>query len=292
MIKSMTGFGRGQYRKDGIYVLVEIKAVNHRYCDVYVKMPRKIISLEDRIRETIVKKVSRGRIEVFVTFEDLSGQLKKVLLDEGLARGYINAVNILKEKFDLKDDISLSMISDFPDMFKTEKIDEDDEKNWIYIKNALDKALYALNSMRENEGCKLKESLTAMTFNIEEMLNKIEERAPCIVEEYAQKLRKRIEEMLGRTNMDENRLAEEIALFADRCSIDEELVRLKSHIVQIRETLDMNKPVGRKLDFIIQEINREINTIGSKANDLLVTGEVVDLKSEIEKMREQVQNIE
>jgi len=292
MIRSMTGFGRGSAQGDGKEILVEIKTVNHRYSDIYIKMPRQISFLEEKVRYLVNKSLSRGKIDVYINYEDTGEDSKYVVFDESLARAYINAVQTLKAKFGLIDDISVSLISKLPDVLRVEKAEEDEEKIWDLLKTALEEALRNLIAMRESEGEGLKNSLLEKTFYIEKIVEEIALRSPDVVREYKQKLENRIKELTEQQTIDEGRLAMEVAIFADRCSIDEEIVRLKSHINQFREALNMQQPVGRKLDFLMQEMNREINTIGSKANDLAISRSVVEVKSELEKMREQVQNIE
>lgn len=292
MIRSMTGFGRGTSQADGKEFLVEIKTVNHRYSDIFIKIPRHISFLEDKVRELVNKSLSRGKIDVYITYEDSGEDSKCVLLDEPLAKAYINAAKVLRDKFNLKDDISVSLISKFPDILMVEKAEEDEEKLWNLLKIALEDALHNLIAMRENEGEGLRNSLLEKADYLEDIVKEIASRSPEVVREYKQKLENRIKELTEQQTIDESRLAMEVAIFADRCSIDEEIVRLGSHINQLREALNMNQPVGRKLDFLIQEMIREINTIGSKANDLAITKHVVEVKSEIEKMREQVQNVE
>ncbi|MCX7842688.1 MAG: YicC family protein [Clostridia bacterium] len=292
MIKSMTGFGRGGAQDEGREFLVEIKTVNHRYLDLFLKMPRQLGFLEDKVRELVGRNISRGKIDVYISFEDNGENAKEVLLDEALAKAYISALENLKEKFSLNDDISVSLVSRFPDVLRVEKAEDDEEKTWKLLKTALEAALDSLIQMRLNEGKELRNSLLEKADCIESVLSDIKKRSPEIVKEYKIKLENRIKELLDQQTVDENRLAMEVALFADRCSIDEELVRLGSHIGQLRDTLDSKQPVGRKLDFLLQEMNREINTIGSKANDLEITRHVIDVKSELEKIREQIQNIE
>ena len=292
MIKSMTGFGRGEYTHDGKEFTVEIKTVNHRYSDVFIKMPRQLGFLEDKIRNLVGKAISRGKIDVFITYYNHSDDSKYVTFDEPLAKTYISAVEALRDKFGLRDDISVSLISKYPDVLKVEQNEEDEEILWSMLKIAVDNALESLITMRENEGEGLKNVLLDRATYIEGIIAEISKHAPDVPKEYKQKLEARIKDLLEQQTIDENRLAMEVAVFADRCSIDEELVRLASHISQMREALSMDQPVGRKLDFLIQEMNREINTIGSKANDLAITKNVVELKSEIEKIREQIQNIE
>lgn len=292
MIKSMTGFGRGEAQGDCKEFMVEIKTVNHRYSDTFIKMPRQISFLEDKVREIVSKSLSRGKIDVFISFENHREDSKSILPDEPLVKAYITALEQLRDKYKLKDDISVSLLSRFPDVLKIEKPEEDEEEIWKLLKIALENALNSLVIMRENEGVELKNNLLDRATFIEKVLNVIINRAPEVVKEYKQKLENRIKELLEQQNVDETRLATEVAIFADRCSVDEEIVRLGSHIGQLRETLNMQQPVGRKLDFLIQEMNREINTIGSKANDLTITRNVIEIKSEIEKLREQIQNIE
>jgi len=292
MIKSMTGFGRGEHREEGREFTVEIKTVNHRYSDVFIKMTRTIGFLEDRVRERVGKAISRGKIEVFVTYNDYSEDSKLIAVDEALAKSYLSAVQALKNKYGLIDDITVSLIARFPDVLKVEQTDEDEDKIWSMLKVAVENAIVSLISMRENEGAGLKSDLLARATYIEGILSDIKGRSPEIVKDYSQKLQQRIKNLLDQQNIDENRLAMEVAIFADRSCIDEEIVRLGSHLGQLRETLCIDQPVGRKLDFLIQEMNREINTIGSKANDLAITRNVLEIKSEIEKLREQVQNIE
>jgi len=288
----MTGFGRGEYSKDGKEFTVEIRTVNHRYSDIFIKLPRQIGFLEDKIRELVGKSISRGKTDVFVTYYNFSDDAKSVTLDEALAKTYISAVEALRDKFGLKDDITVSLISKYPDVLRVEQNEEDEELLWSMLKVAVEKALASLIEMREIEGEELKNDLLERASYIEGLINEISERAPEVPREYKIKLEARIKELLEQQTIDENRIAMEAAVFADRCSIDEELTRLKSHISQLKQTLSFNQPVGRKLDFIVQEMNREINTIGSKANDLAITKNVVEIKSEIEKIREQVQNIE
>lgn len=292
MTRSMTGFGRGQSQKDGKAFLVEIKTVNHRYSDIFVKMPRHLSFMEDKIRDLAGKSLSRGKIDLFISYEDTSEASKKVVFDEGLAKAYLEAAKSMRDRFKVKDDISVSLLTKFPDILKVEKSEEDEELLWILLKEALDNALESLVKMRETEGERLKGDLLEKCSFIENSLKEIVKRAPDVVKEYKIKLENRIKELLEQQTIDENRLATEVAFFADRCSIDEEIVRLGCHITQMREILKNNQPVGRKLDFLIQEMNREINTIGSKANDLQITRIVVDVKSEIEKLREQIQNVE
>lgn len=292
MIKSMTGFGRGKSQAEGMECLVEIKTVNHRYSDIYIKIPRQISFLEDKVREVVSKSVSRGKADVFISFDDFGEDSRSIQIDEGLAKTYIDTLRLLKDKYQLQDDISVSLIAKFPDVLKVEKVEQDEEKIWSLLNEALESAIESLISMRSIEGEGLKNSILERTDYIENIVKEIGIRAPEVVKEYKCKLENRIKELMDQQIVDENRMATEVAIFADRCNIDEELVRLDSHIGQLRETLQSGQSVGRKLDFLVQEMNREINTIGSKANDLNITKFVVDIKSELEKIREQIQNIE
>lgn len=292
MIKSMTGFGRGSSQEEGKEFIVEIKTVNHRYVDIFVKYPRQLSFLEDKVRDVVGKSLSRGKIDVYISFEDKGEDSKTVFLDEALAKAYIRSINLMKETFNLEDGASAALVSRFPDVLRVEKAEADEGKIWALLKRALENALDSLIAMRIKEGTELRGSLLEKADYIEIIIKAISQRSPEVVREYKAKLESRIKEIMEQQVIDENRLAMEVAIFADRCSIDEEIVRLGSHIVQLRETLNSKQPVGRKLDFLVQEMNREINTIGSKANDLIITKNVIDLKSEIEKIREQIQNIE
>lgn len=292
MIRSMTGFGRGESQGNSREFSVEIKTINHRYSDVFIKMPRQLSFLEDRVRDRVNKAVSRGKIDVYISFDDYNEEAKTILLDEGMVKAYIHATELLRDKYGLKDDISVSLVAKFPDIMKVEKNEADEGELWELLKTALENALASLVSMREIEGQELKKSILEKAGLIEGTVKEISLRAPEVVKEYKQRLESRIKELLDQQTIDENRMATEVAFFADRCSIDEELVRLGSHIGQFREIMSSGQPVGRKLDFLMQEMNRETNTIGSKANDLIITRHVVDIKSELEKIREQIQNIE
>ncbi len=293
MVRSMTGFGRGTFSDNGKEFTVEIKTVNHRYIDFYIKLPRQIGYLEERVREVASKNLFRGKVDIFISFEDCSDNSRSVTLDEPLAGAYIQAVEKLKGKYSLKDDLSVSLISRFPDVLRIEKNEDDEEHLWSVLKKALEAAIASLLQMREKEGNELRNSLLQKADYMETIISDISQRSPQVVTEYKQKLEYRIKELLNQQTVDENRIAMEVAIFADRCGIDEELVRLGSHLTQLRDILDIKKqPIGRKLDFLVQEINREINTIGSKSNDIIITKNVLELKSEAEKIREQIQNME
>jgi uncharacterized protein (TIGR00255 family) len=293
MVRSMTGFGRGTFSDSGKEFNVEVKSVNHRYIDFYIKLPRQIAFLEERVREIVSKSIYRGKVDIFISFEDRSEDSKSVTLDEALADAYIQAIEKLKEKYNLADDLSVSLVSRLPDVLRIEKNEDDEEQLWKVLNNALEVAISSLIQMREKEGNELRDSLLQKADNMQDIIKHISERSPEVVSEYKLKLENRIKDLLNQQTIDENRIAMEVAIFADRCSIDEELVRLGSHLSQLRDILSIQQqPVGRKLDFLVQEINREINTIGSKSNDIIITKNVLELKSETEKIREQIQNIE
>jgi len=286
----MTGFGCYEYSEDDITFTIEIKTVNHRYFDLFLRMPKQIQAFEDRVRSIVSNKIQRGKVDVYITCDNKAEDAIDVVLDERLARAYSDALKAMADHLGIKDDISVSTLARFPDILKVEK-KEDDERIGNILEKAVDQAVSSLVEMREKEGEKLKGSMVLNLQNVRAYLDKVRERAPLVVREYKEKLEARIEELAG-MKVDPARLAMEVALFADKCSIDEEIVRLESHIDQMNDLLEKGSPVGKKLDFLIQEMNREVNTIGAKASDLDITRCVVELKSEIEKLREQVQNIE
>jgi uncharacterized protein (TIGR00255 family) len=292
MTKSMTGFGRGTKEEAGKSFIVEIKSVNHRYLDLNTKMPRNLASLEERIRKSVAEKISRGKVDIYITQNTLASNDVAANFNFALADSYIKCLREIKDRYDIRDDISVSLIARFPEVITLNQQEEDIENIWSSLKPPLCEAINMLVTMREREGIKLKEDILSRCDYIEVLLNKVAERAPGISAEYKEKLEKRIKELLNDAKMDESRLAMEVAIFADKSNVDEEIVRLNSHIVQLRDTLELAEPIGRKLDFIIQEMNRETNTIGSKANDLELTNIVLNIKNEIEKIREQVQNVE
>ena len=293
MIKSMTGFGRGESTNEVHHFNVEIKTVNHRYNDIIVKMPKHINYLEEKIKKTIKDKINRGRVEVYINLEYIDESAVDVKVDLSLANAYKEALNILVEQLDIKDDVDLSHILSFSEIIKTERRELDEEQIWDCLEIALVEALDSVMDMRVKEGLALKSDLEIQLMSMDEIIDKIEERSPLVVIEYREKLESRIKEILNiDCNIDEERLAYEVAFFADKSDINEEIIRFKSHIKQFLKSFEENEPVGRKLDFLIQEMNREINTIGSKASDLVISNNVVNIKSQLEKMREQVQNIE
>lgn len=293
MIKSMTGFGRGESRDNVRHFVVEIKSVNHRYNDIIIKMPKHLNYIEDRVRKHIKSRISRGRVEVYINLEYIEDSAAKVQVDLPLAKSYKEAVENLNEKLYINDKITIDLIAKFPDVIRVEKKEDDEDEVWDCLKNALEEALDKLIEMRIREGQELAKDVRLRSKNIIDIVKTIEARSPEVVLEYRNKLKNRIEELLEDSyELDESRLANEVAFFADKSNIDEEIVRLYSHVNQLVSTLDTDVPVGRRLDFLIQEMNREANTIGSKASDIVITNKVVELKSEIEKIREQIQNIE
>lgn len=292
MLKSMTGFGRGEHAGKFKHVVVEIKSVNHRYNEVLVKMPRQYYSLEDAVRRYILSRISRGRIEVFMKVDEAVVKPREVQVDKELALAYYKALKELAGITETFLDVGVIQLAQLPNVLKVEEEEEDLEIIWQDILPALSKAADALISMREKEGEKLHLDLLKRLKDIKALHVKLSEKSPKVVTQYREKLQSRLKELLDDVKIDENRLTMEVALFADRSSINEELVRMESHLSQFAGILQETNPVGRKLDFLLQELNREINTIGSKANDLEITKYVVEVKSELEKMREQVQNIE
>ena len=292
MVKSMTGFGRGEYEENGRGYTVEIKSVNHRYSDVSIKMPRQMSYLEDDIKKYVLQYISRGKIDVYITQDKFSDEDVSITIDDALAGAYVRALNELKERYGLKDDISVISLAKIPDVLNISKVEEDKERIWGTLKGALDISLNELIEMRKIEGQKLADDIIKRGKYIKTIIKRIEERSPEVVKDYKTKLEERIKEIAGDVDIDEMRIAQEVAIFADRSSITEEVVRMYSHLNQLELILNEDEPVGRKLDFLVQEMNREINTIGSKANDLDITKDVVEVKSEIEKIREQIQNIE
>ena len=292
MASSMTGFGRGEASSGTRKFIVEIRSVNHRYCDISIKAPRVFSSLEERLRRLLSQKLRRGKIDAFVNCEEYGEREYKITVDAGLAGAYIEAAQGLKSRFDLRDDITLAALLRLPDIFRADAGELDEEEAWKHMSGAAQIALDALIDMREREGAKLICDISERIASLSSLLGKIEARAPFIVMDYRERLNARLIELLGQNIPDENRIAAEVALFADRCNIDEEITRFKSHLVQAEMCCDSGEPVGRKLDFILQEINREVNTIGSKANDQTIGEIVVEMKSEAEKIREQIQNLE
>ena len=292
MVKSMTGYGRARETRSGRDITVEVRSVNNRYLDCTVKLPRAYIFVEDAVKSRVQKAVSRGKVDVFITIDATAADETVVTVNEPLARGYYQALTQLKDILSLQDDLTVTALAKFPDVLTVTKAEEDLDTVATDICAVLDEALSAYNAMRATEGAKLGEDISGRAATIETVVGKVEERSPQTVAAYREKLTARMQEVLQSTAIDESRILTEAAIFADKIAVDEETVRLRSHIAQLRTMLQSEQPIGRKLDFLIQEVNRECNTIGSKCNDLTIAQDVVNMKAEVEKIREQVQNIE
>ena len=292
MVKSMTGYGRARQERNGRNITVEVRSVNNRYLDCTVKMPRAYIFAEDAMKALVQKSISRGKVDVFVTVDAVTADQTVVQVNEPLARSYYEALSRLQEMFVLSNDISPVAMARFPDVLTVTKAEEDLEMISADICAVLEQALEAHRQMRSVEGEKLCQVIMGRAGTIEQIVGKVEERSPQTVAEYRARLEGKMREVLQSATIDESRILTEAAIFADKIAVDEETVRLRSHLSQLRTMLAGDEPVGRKLDFLIQEVNRECNTIGSKCNDLTIARDVVDMKAEVEKIREQVQNIE
>lgn len=290
-MKSMTGFGRANYENDGRTYNVEIKSVNHRYADISVKMPRCISYLEEKVKKEIANSISRGKIDVYITFENNSAKGKNIKINKELAKIYIDELKQLADENSINSNIPVTEISKFPDVLVIENLEEEDII-WNELEIVLKEALENFVVMRTQEGNKIKEDLEIRIERVEEKVSKISEYSTRLVEEYVVKLETRIKEILKTDVVDKERLNQEIVIYADKCSIEEELTRLNSHIIQFKNFINMENPIGKKIDFLIQEMNRETNTIGSKSGSLEITNMVIDIKTEIEDIREQIQNIE
>jgi len=296
----MTGFGRGEYKDEQFSFVIEMKTVNHRYNEVAIRLPRFLNALEDRIRKVILKTISRGRVDVFITSDYINGENCIIKVDKALAKAYHNALKEVGqaaglENIELNQQEEVFYLSRCPDVISAEEGYFDVEQLWPKMETAIDVALKNLVSMREAEGANILEDLTNRANLIAEKLSIVERRAPLVVSEYQGRLAERVNELFknyAEQTIEPERLLQEVAIFADRVNITEEIVRLQSHIKQYMLMITSDKPVGRKMDFLIQEFNREANTIASKSNDFTITQTVVEIKGEIEKIREQIQNIE
>ena len=292
MIKSMTGFGRCEVQKDSRKFTVELKSVNHRYLDVNIRMPKKLNFFETAIRTLLKSYANRGKVDIFITYEDLSQTQVSVKYNAALAAEYLKYLKQMEKEFGLENDVRVSTLSRYPEVFTMEEQSEDEEELWNELKEALEGAFFQFVETRKAEGGNLKKDILSKLAFLEEQIAFIEERSPQIIAEYRAKLEDKVKELLADTQIEEGRIAAEVILFADKICTDEEVVRLKSHIRHMRNTLEEKEGIGRKLDFIAQEMNREANTILSKANDLETSNIAINLKTEIEKVREQIQNIE
>ena len=292
MVKSMTGFGRCEVSKASRKYTVEVKSVNHRYLEVGLRMPKSLNFFEAAIRKLLKEYASRGKVDVFIGYEDESDQHLSLRYNEALASEYLTCAKRMEESFGLENDIRVSTLSRYPDVLTMEEEPEDEEELWNGLREALEGALQQFVESRASEGEHLKKDILAKLSDMMEDVEEIEKRAPEIISEYRKRLEEKVQELLGDSQIDENRLATELVIYADKVCTDEEIVRLKSHIVNMKETLEKGGEIGRKLDFIAQEMNRESNTILSKANDLIASNHAINLKTEIEKIREQLQNLE
>ena len=292
MIRSMTGYGAAEEILNGRSIRVEIKSVNHRYFEYSARVPRSCGFLEERLKKLLSGAISRGKVDVGVLIQMVEGENEEITINREVVSSYVGALRSVKDEFDLADDLTLSAISRFPDVFTVVKAETDEEALWEDVKAVAEKAVAAFVAMRETEGEKMKADVLSKADFIEEKVGIVEKRSPETVKEYRDRLYAKMCEVLENTQIDESRLVQEAAIYSDKVAVDEETVRLRSHLSQLRKIVDLDEPVGRKLDFLIQEVNREANTIGSKCSDVAIAQVVVDIKSEIEKIREQIQNIE
>lgn len=292
MIRSMTGYGRCQESRDGRDITVEIRSVNHRYFEYSSRLPRSCTFLDDRLKKLVQCSVSRGKVDLGLVIQSTDGGDTQVVINHALAREYLEALRELGGELSLTDDITLSVISRFGDIFTVRKAEEDEEKLWADVEAVAQAALGRFVEMRRQEGDRLRQDVLSRLDSVEAAVAQVEQRSPQTVEEYRIRLTAKLQEILGSTALDEQRIITEAAIIGEKLAVDEETVRLRSHIEQFRSIMDMPEPVGRKLDFLVQEMNREINTIGSKSQDVTIARVVVGVKSEIEKIREQIQNIE
>lgn len=292
MVRSMTGFGKASASADGISVTVEIKSVNHRYFEFASRLPRAYMFLDEKLKSFCQQKISRGKVEASVIIEESGKDIPEIEINRGYTEAYISALKVLSKEYGIKNDIKLSSIVSNPEIFTVRKKALPDETVLRIVLEAVDSAIESFVAMRSAEGERLYNDVRSRAENITEKVSFIESRSPETVKAYRERLEQKIKELLADASVDEQRLLTETALFADKVAVDEETVRLRSHIKQLLGLIESDEPVGRKLDFIVQEMNREANTIGSKAQDIEIAHTVVDIKSEIEKIREQIQNIE
>lgn len=292
MLKSMTGFGRGEDTVNGQYIVFEIKSVNHKFFEQNTRITRGYQFLEDRLKGYLQERFSRGKIDVFLQIENMEESGITVEVNLALAEEYFQALSQMQKEFDLPDKPTLALLSRYPDVFTVHKSPEDEEIVWQAVLQVVGPTVDSLIQMRETEGARLRADIMEKAGNARVLVDKIEELAPDAVREYRERLQAKIQELLGDAHLDEQRILTEVAVFADKTAIDEEIVRLRSHFAQLDRLVNASQPVGRKIDFLVQEMNREANTIGSKSQNPAIAYLVVDLKSEIEKIREQVQNVE
>lgn len=292
MIKSMTGFGRSEIVKGNRKISVEIKSVNHKYLEAGIKMPKKLNVFESRMRDLLKKYATRGKIDIFINYEDDSESQVNLKFNQNIADEYMAIFNNMSEKYNLKNDMTVGGLARFPEVITMDEVQEDEEELWHFIEEAMKAALEQFVNTRILEGENLKKDLLGKLDHMEELVAFVEKRSPEIMKEYRSKLESKVKELLGDTTIDESRIATEVIIYADKICVDEETVRLRSHIEHARKCLNEEGGIGRKMDFIAQEMNREANTTLSKANDIEISNAAIDLKTEIEKVREQIQNIE
>lgn len=291
-MKSMTGFGRAKQIINEREYNIEIKSVNHKYNDINIKLPRNISYIEEMVRKQISNKISRGKIDIYITFNNFSIDGKLVTINKDLAKLYISQLKELAKETKISDNIEVIDICKFPDILQIQTNEESEDYIKEELSMCLEEAIQNLNDMKTKEGIKIKEDLIKRMDKVESMVNNIFEFSTGLIEEYVVKLKERIQDLLHTDIIDETRIAQETVIYSDKCSIEEELTRLKSHIKQFRDLMELDCAIGKKLDFIIQEMNRETNTIGSKSVKLEITNLVIDIKTELENIREQIQNIE
>lgn len=292
MIKSMTGYGGAKGKSGKLDITIELRSVNNRYLDCSIRMPRVYISAEDALKARVQQEISRGKVDVYITIDSTNADDVKITLNESLADSYIAALNEISQKYELKNDVTAMALARFPDVLQVEKVEEDADIIETDMCLILGEALDDFGKMRTAEGEKLYNDISSRLDEIERLTKLAEERSPKTVVEYRSKLEQRMKDVLQTANIDESRILTEAAIFADKVAVNEEITRIYSHISQMRDMLLSKEPVGRKMDFLIQEFNREANTMGSKGNDIEMARIVVDIKAEIEKIREQIQNVE
>lgn len=291
-MKSMTGYGRAKLEKNDRIYKIEIKSVNHKYSDITIKMPKSLSYLEDNVKKQIASNISRGKVDVFVSFENYSQAGKQITINKELAKQYIEKFKELAEENELPSNINITEITKLPEVVTLKETEDDEEIIKKELLECTKEAIKNFVEMRLQEGSKIKEDLKKRIDKVEKLVNKISEHSTRLIEEYVVKLEERVKELLKTDIVDKSRLAMEVVLYADKCSVEEELTRLKSHIVQFNNFLEVEESIGKKMDFLLQEMNRETNTIGSKSGSLEITNLVVNIKTELEDIREQIQNIE
>lgn len=292
VLKSMTGYGRAQKIINGRDILVEIRSVNHRYYEYSSRIPRTYSYIDEKLKALLKTSISRGKVEIAVTINNIEGKDTEIAVNKGAAEGYVNALRSVSAELGLEDDLTLSKLIKLPDIFNIQKTPDDEEQIWNDVSSVAGEAISNFVNMRSIEGERLKADVNEKADGILTMVAEVEKLSPITVENYRNRLFKKLSEVLESKDIDEQRILTEAAIFSEKIAVDEETVRLRSHIAQLKAMLDDEEAVGRKLDFIVQEMNREVNTIGSKAQDLNITKLVVDMKADIEKIREQIQNIE